>query len=223
MHICVSNLAIIGADNGLMPGRLQPIIWTNAGISLIGPLGTNFSEILIEICTFAFKKMHLKMTSAKWRTYCLWLKILYHGCWWTDEATLIGRFIGPTWGPSRADRTQVGPMLAPWTLLSGKEPGHHQPWCGPHKIVPPQHQKLLTVASHEHHNISNRCQLNCLFNYFSRLTTKKKIKALHQWPIEGNPPVFQGIPSQRANNVESFLWHDKITQNNVYLILSWLN
>ena len=32
--------------------------------------------------------------------------------------SLIARFIGPTWGPSGADRTQVGPMLAPWTLLS---------------------------------------------------------------------------------------------------------
>ena len=29
------------------------------------------------------------------------------------------RLMGPTWGPSGADRTQVGPMLAPWTLLSG--------------------------------------------------------------------------------------------------------
>ena len=34
--------------------------------------------------------------------------------------TLIARFMGPIWGPSGADRTQVGPMLAPWTLLSGK-------------------------------------------------------------------------------------------------------
>ena len=34
--------------------------------------------------------------------------------------TLIARFMGPTWGPSGADRIQVGPMLAPWTLLSGK-------------------------------------------------------------------------------------------------------
>ena len=34
--------------------------------------------------------------------------------------TLIARFMGPTWGPSGADRTQVGPMLAPWTLLSGR-------------------------------------------------------------------------------------------------------
>ena len=35
------------------------------------------------------------------------------------RAALIARFMGPTWGPSGADRTQVGPMLAPWTLLSG--------------------------------------------------------------------------------------------------------
>ena len=35
--------------------------------------------------------------------------------------TLIARFMGPAWGPSEADRTQVGPMLAPWTLLSGKK------------------------------------------------------------------------------------------------------
>ena len=33
--------------------------------------------------------------------------------------TLIARFMGPTWGPSGADSTQVGPMLAPWSLLSG--------------------------------------------------------------------------------------------------------
>ena len=37
----------------------------------------------------------------------------------TVMTTLITRFIGPTWSPSGADRTQVGPMLAPWTLLSG--------------------------------------------------------------------------------------------------------
>ena len=32
--------------------------------------------------------------------------------------SLIARFMGQTWDPSGADRTQVGPMLAPWTLLS---------------------------------------------------------------------------------------------------------
>ena len=33
---------------------------------------------------------------------------------------LLARFMGPSWGPSGADRTQVGPMLAPWSLLSGR-------------------------------------------------------------------------------------------------------
>ena len=47
-HICVSKLTIIGSDNGLSPGQRQAIIWSNAGILLIGPLGTNFSEIYIE-------------------------------------------------------------------------------------------------------------------------------------------------------------------------------
>ena len=61
MHICISKLTIIGSDNGLSPGRHQAIIWTNAGILFIEPFGTNFSEILIKIHTFLFKKMHLKM------------------------------------------------------------------------------------------------------------------------------------------------------------------
>ena len=43
---------------------------------LIGPLGTNFSEILIGIQTFSFKKTHLKMSSAKWRPFCLGLNVL---------------------------------------------------------------------------------------------------------------------------------------------------
>ena len=34
------------------------------------------------------------------------------------KISLIARIMGPTWAPSGADRTQVGPMLAPWTLLS---------------------------------------------------------------------------------------------------------
>ena len=43
-HICVSDLTSIGSDNGLSPGRRQAIIRTNAGILLIRPLGTNFSD-----------------------------------------------------------------------------------------------------------------------------------------------------------------------------------
>ena len=75
-HICVTKLTIIGSDNGLSPGRRQAIIWTNAGILLIGALGTNVSEILTKIYTFPLKKMHLKMSSGKRRPSCLGLSVL---------------------------------------------------------------------------------------------------------------------------------------------------
>ena len=50
--ICVGKLTIIGSDIGLSPGRR------------------------IEIDTFSFKKMHLKMSSAKWQPFCLGLNVL---------------------------------------------------------------------------------------------------------------------------------------------------
>ena len=65
-HICVSNLPIIGSDHDLPPNRRQDIIWTNAGILLIGPLGTNFSEIL----------MHSKVSSGKRRPSCLGFNVI---------------------------------------------------------------------------------------------------------------------------------------------------
>ena len=75
-HICVSKLTTIGSYNGLLPSRRQAIIWTNARILLIRTLGTKFSEILSEIHAFSFKKIHLKMSSGKWRPFCLGLNVL---------------------------------------------------------------------------------------------------------------------------------------------------
>ena len=63
------NQVSIGSDNGLSPIQHQAIIHTNAGLFLIGPLRTNFSEILIKIQTFWFEKMHLKMSSVKWQPF----------------------------------------------------------------------------------------------------------------------------------------------------------
>ena len=75
MYICISKLTSTGSDNGLLPSRHQAIIWTNAGILLIKTVGIFFNEILSEIHTLSFKKMHLKM-SAKWRQFCLSLNVL---------------------------------------------------------------------------------------------------------------------------------------------------
>ena len=90
-HVCVSELTIIGSDNGFSPGRRQAIIWNNAGLLLIEPLGTNFSEISIGIQTFSFKKIHLNMSSAKWRPLCLGLNVLICRLLWDLYTELIVR------------------------------------------------------------------------------------------------------------------------------------
>ena len=77
-HICISNLTIIGSDNGLSPDRRHAIIWIIARILLIGPLRINFSEILFKMWTFSFKKMRLKISSAKWCLFRLSLDVLKH-------------------------------------------------------------------------------------------------------------------------------------------------
>ena len=59
----------IGSDNGLSPIWCQAIIWINAGILSIGPLGTNFNAILLKVQNFAFRKMHLKISSVEWRPF----------------------------------------------------------------------------------------------------------------------------------------------------------
>ena len=109
-HICVGNLTIIGPDNGLSPGRRQAIIWTSAGTLLIGPWGTSFTEILIGIQAFSFRKMHLKMSSAKWCPIRLGLNVsiasLPHGLDCDD-----------TWGLH--DMEALFPLLA---LCEGNHP-----------------------------------------------------------------------------------------------------
>ena len=130
-HICASRLTITGSDNGLSPGRRQAIIWTNAGILLTGPLGTNFREILIEILTISFTKMHLKMSSAKWRPFCLGLNVLtwpdrnwwlcFCAPWWYHDMELLSALLAlcegnppvTDWFPS-----QRGSNMEFWCFLN---------------------------------------------------------------------------------------------------------
>ena len=72
-YICASKLT----TNGLSDWR-QAIIWTNGGMLLIGPLGTNFSENLIKIHIFSSEKMQLKMSPGKWWPFYLDLSVLIY-------------------------------------------------------------------------------------------------------------------------------------------------
>ena len=47
----------------------QAIVWSNAGILLIGHIGKNFNEILIEIHIFSFEEIHSKISSGKWQVF----------------------------------------------------------------------------------------------------------------------------------------------------------
>ena len=77
-HIFVGKVTIIGSDNGLSHSPCQAIIWANTILLVNGTLGTNFSEILSEIHTFASTKMHLKVPSTKWRQLALGLNVLIY-------------------------------------------------------------------------------------------------------------------------------------------------
>ena len=63
----------------IMASRLasaKPLSEPLSGILSIGPLRTNLSEFFIRIITLSLKKMCLKVSSAKWRPFCLSLNVL---------------------------------------------------------------------------------------------------------------------------------------------------
>ena len=71
MHICISNML------SLVPIRIHCLcqcltVWTNAGLLIIRPLGTNLNEIQIKIHQFPYKKINLKI-SALLQQICLGL------------------------------------------------------------------------------------------------------------------------------------------------------
>ena len=116
-HICVSKSITIVSDKGLSPGRRQASIWTNTGIFFIGPLGANFSEIVIDIHTPSFKKIHLKMSSGKWRPFCLGLIVL---TWFYDmgdtHSALVAAKRGICWSMLETSHKRVGNTKL-WSFL----------------------------------------------------------------------------------------------------------
>ena len=107
-HICVSKLTIIGSDNGLSPDRCQAIIWINAGILLIGPLGTNFSET--KFIHFhsrkCMQKYRLKMAAILPRPHC----VKHFLCNWSPRGVPHN---------STDDKASLVQVMA-WCLISAK-------------------------------------------------------------------------------------------------------
>ena len=160
-NICITDLTIIGSDNGLSPERHQAIILTNTGILLIGPLGINFSEILMEINMFSFKKIYLKMSSEKCRPFCLSLSVLkvlpvpsqsqqyVHKCqpwkcyfnWYFELCHLINLWLNYI--------SDIQGKLA----LYCQGLGHLQPWWWPSS-----YGRLISYAARRGHIAETYCQ-----------------------------------------------------------------
>ena len=134
-HICIGNLTIIGSGNGLSPSRHRAIILTNDGILLIGPLGINFSEIIIKFLMFSFKKMRLKVWSVEWRPFCLGLNALttYTNVW---LSVIVAR---------------LSKSLATLTLGSSKINQHCWRFHGSGVIAAPQIIGLISFCTGMHH------------------------------------------------------------------------
>ena len=144
-HICVGKLTIIGSDNGLSPGRRQAIIWNNAGILLIGPSGTNFSEILFGIQTFSFRKMHLKMSSAKWRPFCLGLNVLMHTRFTRDVVQWVIPLYASVTSHSRAPYGLFPGCFAQKSYIHSRGP--HGPRAAPYTFcLPVRARRVLMHA-----------------------------------------------------------------------------
>ena len=82
------------------------------------------TALLLVVCCGDFGE-----NDVHWSVFPGWRGVLL---WMHPTCTLIARFMGPTWGPPGDDRTQVGPMLVPWILLSG--------------YMHPTHQRLMVVG-----------------------------------------------------------------------------
>ena len=92
-----------------------------------------------------------------------------------DGPTLIASLMGPTWGPPGADTTQVGPMLAPWTLLSG--------YCsfsslGNSNSVLTKYYRSKVFITFRVRNLQTICELMVLYKFPVKWCQHKMLLAL---------------------------------------------
>ena len=83
------NWVNIGSRDDVSPVRRQAITWTIAGLLSIGYLWINFSEIRIWILSLLFKRMHLKMSSAKMAAILPRERWVKHNQWYMADFCVL--------------------------------------------------------------------------------------------------------------------------------------
>ena len=113
----------------------------------------------------------------------------------SDTILLIARFMVPTWGPSGADRTQVGPMLTLWTLLSGTLSQICDQWykADPHPLELFLLYQIMKVIPHFYCQYS----LDKAVHYAKCTISTPRwwIYASMKWVTIGHKPLTEPIPA----------------------------
>ena len=169
-HVCVSNLTIIGSDNGLPPVQHQAIIRTNAGILSIWTFRKNSSEILSKIHTFSFKKIHLKIS----KPFCLKVSELKYLIMHTKHHNK-GVNTGSEFLLRASDWLECHTCMARWLINYMQDSS--KPWHTEFTL-PGYQQAQCTVSTTESCfplNYSGYCRFCTMFNWADYVIQ------IHQW------------------------------------------
>ena len=161
----------------MLPSHFQQIKILNMNVSIVF---STYSKLFAKVChtwyfCVAFEDLLSNLSEGIWHVQCqfpwrlwmIWMKLTSKK---HNEAldVQITKFMGPTWGPPGSCRPQMGPMLAPWTLLSGRlhSSWHIQNikglgWMNQHVTV------KLNWFVHKTHNHVSFVILKCQFLYHS--------------------------------------------------------
>ena len=112
------------------------------------------------------------------------------------ETTQIARFIGSTWDPSGADRTQVGPMLAPWTLLSGYYPAA----LYSNQLTSPQNDLNTLRPRRNEQHFADDIFKRIFFNENVWISIKISLKFVPKGPINNIPALVQIMAWRRSGD-----------------------
>ena len=144
------------------------------------------------------------------------------------RATLGARFMGPTWGPSGSGRTQVGPMLAPWTLLSGKllyplfRLAHWSVWLWSSSVHEDRANYLSLILNQTwsvHLNMRDGCLLHWTANKFDNWESKNNADNLYWWKLFPGFRYFAAFRSVRSMNfVWDMSWNKSYIKYVLYII-----
>ena len=103
--------------------------------------------------------------------------------------------MGPTWGPYGADRTQMGPMLAPWTLLSGTMLHFNDVIMSPMVF---EITRVSIVCSAVCSEADQRQHQSSASPAFARVTHRWPVNSPHKGSVTGKMLPFDDIIMQRS-------------------------